>query len=576
MSISQGLLSLASKLKEQADDLLAQAEYSPALLNYTLEVVAKALYDLELGANLIDGKEPSVTLEMMETIAGLAEALDETDDEVLLKRASLLDELLVTISAPKSSMAIAAKASEDEINALREKYHSEQGDKLYNGIRGILNEPTKNVSKAVKDQVKEYRPLEAPLMTRYCPDHNGSSMMRIADRVYQCPLDRKVYNYESGFTTEKGNKIPGGGVENQVPDFGHRYIGHTVFDSRQSSLNRFAQAAPKYSVVVHSGGALDITIPDGTTDGQKKKIQQEIAATYGQKSIFWHNANDSFKQSVQDRGFAADGLPKHTVSLPTGSHELVITVPPGTTEAQKVMIKQNIVNTYGTQYTIKWNELSAEAGFSEEDALKKSNEFYGSGVSDEPMTAHEISLDLTDEELDGLRYIAGRYDSGDIIYKNYNSETGKIPVHAILDAFKATKGDGGNLGTVPLAGGSLGEKIMKAFDEVDAWEYMDHYIDHEAEGFAKPDSTHGSQEDESFEDEDISKIEAMADLFSKFAGDDRCNCENSACEKQEHFPHKPGACKNKAHKQNKIQDLGQVCNSCYKKYPEKYKNPRGY
>jgi len=49
----------------------------------------------------------------------------------------------------------------------------------------------------------------------------------------------------------------------------------------------------------------------------------------------------------------------------------------------------------------------------------------------------------------------------------------------------------------------LADKIMKLFDEVNAWEMHD---------------ANSEFSDESFEDEEVNKVEAMANLFSKFAG----------------------------------------------------------
>lgn len=80
---------------------------------------------------------------------------------------------------------------------------------------------------------------ELALSTRYCPDHNGVQAIRISERTYQCPIDGKVYNYETGFTNYKGQKIPGGNVSAQTQttsDYGG--IPMVIYDNRHSVLNR--------------------------------------------------------------------------------------------------------------------------------------------------------------------------------------------------------------------------------------------------------------------------------------------------------------------------------------------------
>lgn len=83
------------------------------------------------------------------------------------------------------------------------------------------------------------QPYEGSLSTRYCPDHNGVQAIRISERIYQCPIDGKVYNYEVGYTNYQGQKVPGGSIAAQTPtssDFGG--IPMRVYDSRQTILNR--------------------------------------------------------------------------------------------------------------------------------------------------------------------------------------------------------------------------------------------------------------------------------------------------------------------------------------------------
>ena len=79
---------------------------------------------------------------------------------------------------------------------------------------------------------------ESSLSTRYCPDHIGIQAIRIAEHVYQCPIDGKIYDYRSGYTNYKGQRVPGGSVSEQTPtssDYGG--IPMRVYDSRQNVIN---------------------------------------------------------------------------------------------------------------------------------------------------------------------------------------------------------------------------------------------------------------------------------------------------------------------------------------------------
>lgn len=53
------------------------------------------------------------------------------------------------------------------------------------------------------------------MIGRQCPDHAGQQLSRISDNVRQCPLDKKIYDFSVGFTTEDGKKHNGGTVEAQ-------------------------------------------------------------------------------------------------------------------------------------------------------------------------------------------------------------------------------------------------------------------------------------------------------------------------------------------------------------------------
>lgn len=84
--------------------------------------------------------------------------------------------------------------------------------------------------------------------TRYCPDHHGVSLYRLADGVYQCPLDRSVYDYNEGFTTQDGKEHNGGSVAEMTPDWAGFYQSPHPF-LVSGSVKKFTKLAARTSVL---------------------------------------------------------------------------------------------------------------------------------------------------------------------------------------------------------------------------------------------------------------------------------------------------------------------------------------
>lgn len=233
MKLSDKLLIVAGWLESAENDLLVSAEAN----EQCLEVVAKALVAaaeaVYTGAEEIEKLEPKsegLTSEKLDEMAAIAQAFDESEDELLQKQASVLDEILLTIAVPKNAVAEAKKAADDRIEELKKKYKDTKSK------QDEMNKVSDSLEKIQKAPMyKKYRVLEAPLSTRYCPSHFGVSVARVGEHKYQCPLDGKIYDYESGFVDLDGNKTPGGSVSEQtkVPQ---QTAGEVIFDTRNQRL----------------------------------------------------------------------------------------------------------------------------------------------------------------------------------------------------------------------------------------------------------------------------------------------------------------------------------------------------
>lgn len=184
-----------------------------------------------------DKNASDLDVEDIEFIAALASEFDKDGDPILAKQASVLDQVLLNF-AQKGKMELAKKEADAEIDRLREKYRQEAMEKDYKGPTETLEKDIQaaDAAKEVEKQVRKFRPLEAPLSTRYCPDHPGAQFARIADGLYQCELDKKMYNFKEGYETMKGNKIPGSEVSEQTRSLGDRALEQMQFSTRESRL----------------------------------------------------------------------------------------------------------------------------------------------------------------------------------------------------------------------------------------------------------------------------------------------------------------------------------------------------
>ena len=145
--------------------------------------------------------------EDLEHIAALASILDK--DEETKKYASILDRVLISYAfAPNSS----DQDKEGFLKVIAEAKDSKEASKAGK----LSNADLENTRKIIKEKVKTYRPLESSLQTRSCPDHPGVSMIRVEDHVFQCSLDKRLYDYKSGYDLLNGSKVPGGDVAMQT------------------------------------------------------------------------------------------------------------------------------------------------------------------------------------------------------------------------------------------------------------------------------------------------------------------------------------------------------------------------
>jgi hypothetical protein len=233
MRISEMLYSIASWLESPNNEALMLAEADAKCMKVVANSCVLAAALLKNAAEEVDHIEPpeesKITPEAVEKLANLAAVFDASGDLELKKQASVLDELLLSIAAPPGAIA-AKKASEDaRMDALRKKYIDPRQDLVETNMLA-------DAQKAVEDSgmTKDYRILQAPLSTRTCPDHPGAQIARVGEHTWQCDLDKKIYNYDTGFTLSNGGKVPGGSVSQQTQHLSEP--AHAIFDTREGRL----------------------------------------------------------------------------------------------------------------------------------------------------------------------------------------------------------------------------------------------------------------------------------------------------------------------------------------------------
>ena len=234
MRIAEMLYAIASWLESPNNEALLLAEYDDDCLEVVADSCVAAAAILKNAADHVDDIEvpddSHITPESLEELANLATALDSSDDPSLKKQASVIDELLLTIATNPNALAAKHAADEKKIDELKKKYENprndlEEANKIADSRKAIEKSP----------MMKEYAIMEAPLSSRYCPDHAGAQIARIGEHIWQCELDKKTYNFDTGFTLINGSKVPGGDVSQQTQ--GISMPQQSIFDSRESRLN---------------------------------------------------------------------------------------------------------------------------------------------------------------------------------------------------------------------------------------------------------------------------------------------------------------------------------------------------
>ncbi len=233
MRISDMLTAISAWLESPNNEAIMLAEYHPASLQIVAENLVLAAALLKTAAEEVQEVEPLpdslITSDSIQDIANLAAALDSSGDPDLKKQASVLDELLLSIAAPPNASETIKKLQDNRLEELQKKYQKSQ-ETLEKSNK--IADAEEAIDKS--DALKKNDIQNQGLSSRYCPDHSGVQIARIGEHQWQCELDKKIYNYETGFSLYNGVKVPGGDVAMQT-DFEYPND-QSMFDTREGRL----------------------------------------------------------------------------------------------------------------------------------------------------------------------------------------------------------------------------------------------------------------------------------------------------------------------------------------------------
>lgn len=204
LNVSESLLKISRELETCGYNCINQSDLNDQERNSKVEDFRKNF----------EKKDAFTKEHMLELVAWAAELNFEQQE--LNKQASVLDQVLrnfgLNINDQREEFYQSMQAKIAELKEEKNKLYNTE-EQIKKSFRGD------QAAKAVDEQIKQYRPMEHSLQTRTCPDHAGALLQRIGDNVYQCSLDKKVFDFKNGFSTEKGSKVPGTDValQSKVP-----------------------------------------------------------------------------------------------------------------------------------------------------------------------------------------------------------------------------------------------------------------------------------------------------------------------------------------------------------------------
>lgn len=168
-------------------------------------ILRKAAFDIQLISNIADTNKYEYDMsDALKNLESLANELDSSDDPELVKKASLIDEILITLSSSVDEQEKFKKAMDKKINDIKKRHKDPKPNKVGEKVASIDD-----------TEGNKYRPLQAPLSSRHVPGMAGVMLARISDGLYYNIETGEQIDFNNGYKLN-GKTVPGTSVENQT------------------------------------------------------------------------------------------------------------------------------------------------------------------------------------------------------------------------------------------------------------------------------------------------------------------------------------------------------------------------
>jgi len=206
------LKSIASWLDNPENEVFSLLEFDEDSLSVAANanvlaaaVLRKSAMDIQLTSGIEDSNKYEYNVsDALETLVSMANDFDTSSNPELIKKAGLIDEILLTMSASIEDQEKFKSSMDKKIEDIKKR--SAAKEKM----------PEKKSEASIDDTDKgTYRPLQAPLSTRSFPGAPGQMMVRVTDDLWYNIDTGEQIDYNAGYKLD-GKTVPGTSVENQT------------------------------------------------------------------------------------------------------------------------------------------------------------------------------------------------------------------------------------------------------------------------------------------------------------------------------------------------------------------------
>jgi len=167
-------------------------------------ILRKAAMDIQLASGIEDTNKYEFDMsDALENLVSMANEFDNSGDPTLMKKASLIDEILITMSSSIDEQEKFKKAMDKKIEDIKKRSKEKTAQKKSEGAHNI-------------DDIENntYRPLQAPLSTRSFPGSPGTPWTQMGGYIVNVDTGEQI-DPKEGYMLD-GKKVPGTSVEDQT------------------------------------------------------------------------------------------------------------------------------------------------------------------------------------------------------------------------------------------------------------------------------------------------------------------------------------------------------------------------